>query len=85
MCKNEKKTFVLGFKWRKKNKKTKLTSWGGAKINVPLLSGCIFVSTQSRLGFGITYCTVCFSCREQTVRLATEGLSVPISDGYNET
>lgn len=53
--------------------------------NIPLLSECIFVSTQSWLGFGITCSTACFPWREQTVRLATEGLSVPISGRYSET
>lgn len=74
MCqknKNLKKpeSFVLSFKCRTENKKNKtklrvLTSGGeggGGRtwINIPLLSECIFVSTQSRLGFGITYCTAC--------------------------
>lgn len=51
-------------KGEQKKEKTKLrvlTSGGGGRtwINIPLLSECVFVSTQSRLGFGITYCAAC--------------------------
>lgn len=49
-----------------------------------LLSGRIFVSAQTGLGFSIAHCAVYFPCWEQNVWRATADLSVLIFGRYGK-